>query len=663
MWSDNESAIDLLQYGYLARAVTRVVTDPSLSPTTVGIFGDWGGGKTTLLKMVERDLENTEAVLSLSFNGWLFEGYDDAKSALIGTILDAIEDLESSDRKLSDKARTLLQKLTARVNWFRVVATAGAYGLPLLLGQPDLAAPAALGAVAATSSPPNEKLKAPSVDDIEKLTKSAPGGEANVRRNIREFRRDFEKLLSEAGIKTLVVFIDDLDRCLPDTIIATLEAIKLFLFVPGTSFVIAADQRIVKYAVRLRFPELPGTETEVGRDYLEKLIQIPISIPPLSASEIESYMNLLFAQKELPGAPFKNVCEHVALFKASNVTDVAFNASVCREVLKGQSIPPMLDEDFNLVMQIAPVLTRGLSGSPRRTKRFLNTVLLRMQLADDRGLKLDRRVLAKLMLLEYLREPFFRQLGHLQASENGRPMELAVTEDKLRSATSAGPDEVSDVAATKDERSDEGKTRKRPVSAVAKTVAPAPTLQPTTEVVAQWSADPWMKDWLRSDPKLGGVDLRPYFYIAREKVGDLDVPLRLSSHAAEILNGLLDSGELTQHRALGEVASLSEVEASAIFQALSQRLRQSQVLDGNSIQPLFLKFVQRRAELLPQVVAIYGELPDSKLSIATTPALWKLVKGTSADQAGRALLARWSKSSRTDLAGAAKAVLASIAKG
>ena len=62
--------------------------------------------------------------------------------------------------------------------------------------------------------------------------------EDGVRRGIREFRKDFEDLLKESGITKLIVVIDDLDRCLPETILETLEAIKLFLFVPRTAFVL-----------------------------------------------------------------------------------------------------------------------------------------------------------------------------------------------------------------------------------------------------------------------------------------------------------------------------------------------------------------------------------------------------------------------------------------
>jgi hypothetical protein len=52
-----------------------------------------------------------------------------------------------------------------------------------------------------------------------------------------------------------------------------LEAIKLFLFVPRQFFILGADERLIEYAVRRRFPELPGSDAEVGRDYLEKLFK------------------------------------------------------------------------------------------------------------------------------------------------------------------------------------------------------------------------------------------------------------------------------------------------------------------------------------------------------------------------------------------------------
>ena len=80
MWSDNETPVDLLGFQHLVAAITKIVGNDDLLPATLGVFGDWGGGKSSLLQMAKAELEKHEGILVLSFNGWLFEGYEDAKS-------------------------------------------------------------------------------------------------------------------------------------------------------------------------------------------------------------------------------------------------------------------------------------------------------------------------------------------------------------------------------------------------------------------------------------------------------------------------------------------------------------------------------------------------------------------------------------------------------
>jgi predicted KAP-like P-loop ATPase len=121
------------------------------------------------------------------------------------------------------------------------------------------------------------------------------GDGENLPEAIHHFRQEFSKLLEEAKIKQLVVLIDDLDRCLPPTAIDTLEAIRLFLFVPKTAFVIGADEAMIEYAVRQHFPELPVASGPMpyARNYLEKLIQVPFRIPALGTPETRAYVMLL----------------------------------------------------------------------------------------------------------------------------------------------------------------------------------------------------------------------------------------------------------------------------------------------------------------------------------------------------------------------------------
>jgi predicted KAP-like P-loop ATPase len=110
------------------------------------------------------------------------------------------------------------------------------------------------------------------IDGVKSVIK--PGAEGkNIPEEIAEFRKAFDKLLKAAGIKQLIVLVDDLDRCLPDTAIETLEAIRLFVFTSGTAFVVAADEAMIEYAVRKHFADLPDTTGPRGhvRNYLEKL--------------------------------------------------------------------------------------------------------------------------------------------------------------------------------------------------------------------------------------------------------------------------------------------------------------------------------------------------------------------------------------------------------
>jgi len=667
MWSDNETDVDLLQFKYLSTSITRIINSQDLLPTTIGVFGDWGSGKSSLLKMVENNISKDEKILTINFNGWLFEGFEDAKTALMGTILDQIEERIKKDKSIFSKAGELLAKLAKRVNWFQLIGMTGRYALPALIGLPQISA-ANIGMDTVTTMV--EKAKGIDVDEAKKLLKEAPEGEENIRRNIREFRKDFEKLLEASEIKTLVVFVDDLDRCNADTVIETLEAIKLFLFVPRTVFILGADERLIEYAVRRRFPELPGSDAEVGRDYLEKLIQIPVRIPPLSGAENHSYINLLFAKKNLSVDDFEKVCQKISEFKPNEVSDISFDIEICRETVATENIPPELEQDLDLSVQLSPVLTSGLGGNPRRTKRFFNTLLLRMQMAEDRGLKLGRRILAKLMLLEYLRPQFFKQLAQLQANQEGNPIEIKIIEEALSAENREKENSIEDLEMkaitqgndTENEKMSakagrEAKTVKSPDIKKA-TVSLAPLLSETLSTELQsWLADPWMKKWLASEPVLSGVDLKSYFYIAHDAIGSLGTTqLRLSPIAKRILDKLLNTGVASQKIGLEMTRNISNADAASVFEDLAQRVRQSESLD-KSPQKILFSLMSERPELGPQLISLYSSLPETKITLGTIPMLYQAVKDTPGIDAAKSLLERWSNSSSTVFKNAAKAIL------
>ncbi|WP_284764347.1 P-loop NTPase fold protein [Arthrobacter sp. efr-133-R2A-63] len=118
-----------------------------------------------------------------------------------------------------------------------------------------------------------------------------PKAEYSPPKEIRALRDSFEDALKEIGV-TLVVLIDGLDRCMPGTTISTLEAIRLFLFLKNTAFVIAADDNMIKHAVKQHFQGLD--DDELVTNYFHKVVQIPIRVPALGTQEVRAYLMVLF---------------------------------------------------------------------------------------------------------------------------------------------------------------------------------------------------------------------------------------------------------------------------------------------------------------------------------------------------------------------------------
>lgn len=640
MWSDNESLLDFLGFHHLADGVQALIENDELLPLTIGVFGDWGSGKSTLLNMVRSKLEKDDATLVLPFNGWLFEGYEDAKTALMGSILDAV----TSNRTLSEKALGLAGRLLKRVNWMRVAGAGVKHALAFAVAGPvGVGLTAGADAVAMAKEAAEKLGKEYSPDEAAKFLKDDPG--QNAIRGVREFRDDFSKLLRETNIKRLVVMVDDLDRCNPATIIETLEAIKLFLFVPHTAFILGADERLVRYAVRKRFPELdqPGERIEVGIQYLEKLVQFPIRIPPLGHSEIETYINLLFTsvtQDLLPGH-FEQARLAAVNSSAGSLHGVSFNHGVA-ESLFG-SVPPGLAENLALAQRLAPVLTAGLSGNPRQCKRFLNTLLVRGKMAKSREVELAQTVLAKLMLAEYFKPEWFKRLAELQASQEGKPTELSMIEAKAREKQEANSPEAEVGDAKPDARGmlDGGKSQK----GVTPKAPPPPAREIPPEFLT-WLADPWMRDWLASDPPLAETDLRPYFFFSRDTLGPLGASVRrLSPAAQEALNHMLHESDAQRAVAVKNAQKLSPADAAAVFEALvAQMERQEDLGAEKSVLWKTFQWAEARTELRGQLVTALGRLPERAVPPAVPPRLKKLTQDTESDSHAKQLFGKWEKS-------------------
>src|SRR5712691_9092936 len=348
MWHDNETAVDLLGFDYLSRTLVDVLSESRLLPVTVGVFGDWGSGKSSLMRIARDELAANDRIATIEFSAWRFEGYEDVKAALMQVIVQRLR----AEEGLTEKAQSLRTKLVKRVDWFYAIGLAASR--------------------IATLTPPT-------LDELRRAVKPEDSDEDETQA-IQEFRSDFAALLGELDkLDALVVFIDDLDRCLPTSIIETFEAIRLFLAVPKTAFVIAADERIIRYAIGSRYPADAAGRVDLGRDYLEKIVQVPIRIPPLTGSEVETYLNLLFAELDLDPEAYVALCAKAAEARASDALAVACNYGIASGAI--EFVPQTLQQNFELVARIAPILAAGLNGNPRQLKRFMNALVLRQKAA------------------------------------------------------------------------------------------------------------------------------------------------------------------------------------------------------------------------------------------------------------------------------------------
>lgn len=642
MWSDNEAELDLLGFQHLTGAVCSIIRDDNLLPATIGVFGDWGSGKSSLLQLVRTELASDEDTLVLSFNGWLFEGYEDAKSALMGTIIDEIVAQRSMLATVTDKARGIAVKLLKKIQVFRLLTVgakaAGAFsigGWPAAAASVTADGTALLAEVKGKFEELSQEADDMTAEQVGEFLKSDRA--QSIRRTIREFRTDFADLLKETKIRRLVVLIDDLDRCMPDTIIETLEAIKLFLFVPHTAFVLGADERLVRYAVRRRFPELPGEKVEVGRDYLEKLVQFPIRVPPLGRAEMETYINLLFAKKALTDPKeFEAARQCVVNCPPTSVLEVRYNHGIAEKSLN-RSLPAELSENLALAQRIAPILATGLLGNPRQCKRFLNTLVMRLQMAKSRSIDLKQRALAKLMLLEYFKPESFKALAEAQANQNGKARELSAAE------------QPAEIAAAGSE-----------VETKPKLKGQAKKSEPINVELPAWLLDAWVKEWIALDPPLGQEDLRPYFFFSRDTLGPMSGAIqRMSPHAQEILAELSHESDAVRLNAIRKAAALGQGDAAAIFEALAEKARQEEDSDDerSSLGKLCL-WTTERPELCAEAITFLSTFPEDRLPI------WAATKVKSFRVADKThiklLLQRWSTSSNVPLKGAATAQLKSL---
>lgn len=302
---DEPSTIDQLGRDQYAAAFAQLAVNCE-TPMVIGLYGGWGLGKTTLMRLIQSRLSQSKC-RTVWFDSWLHQ-YDDTP------------------------ALALLQAMVQQLGL-------GEEGKKILL----TVATAFSGAIM-------KKISGVTVKDVREFLhqfEEEHFESRETRTRLRQYFRDIVLGATESGRKRLVIFIDDLDRCSAETTLNMLEALKLYLNLPDCVYFIGVDRTALERSIAHRYGE--GAISEIH--YLDKIVQLPFSIPPIPPESMDGFVSALLSE------PLRE----------------------CKEIL-----------------------ILGLGDNPRRVKRFINTLALNHELALASEIAgYSPLVLSAILLIQY----------------------------------------------------------------------------------------------------------------------------------------------------------------------------------------------------------------------------------------------------------------------
>ncbi|MFJ8458168.1 P-loop NTPase fold protein [Lysinibacillus xylanilyticus] len=572
MWADDASKIDMLAYQPYADLITEIAVSERMNPLTIGLFGNWGSGKSTLLNLIEEQTSSNsnKKIAVVKINAWMFEGYEDAKTALMEAILQSMEENQTFFSNSKEKIKGLMN----RVNWMGLGknvlkqsipwAISGMTGMPPFIMIPN-----------SSDFESPEKVQE-QIEKTQNWTKEyiKENPQENTVENIRKFREEFTLLIRESKVDNLLILIDDLDRCNPDRIVETLEAIKLFLSVEKTTFIIAMDENIISYSIKRKYPQLNDEGINVSTDYIEKIVQLPIKIAELAESDVKNYMLLLIAEMFLEERALNQLLEKLKekgifikgeIISGTEILDIVQNEiEVNGSKYKSGITETNFEQQIQIFNSIGSIVASSLKGNPRQTKRFLNTFYIRKRLAEIQRIEFNLAILAKLMVLEYVDSDLFKELFQWQFEHSGTPLQLKILEVGILG-----------------EQKEEEQLK---IEEVTKNTA--------------WLSDK-MRRWFGTEPKLSDIDLSPYFYLAKDSISDRRLfSINLNQEQRKYINQICN---LDTHIALRR-------------KKIEQMLEMDEVTRNEILKGVLEKYHQDKAQL-ETLIVFYNSLPQYKSKI------------------------------------------------
>lgn len=241
--SDLPTSKDLLGIEQYTEGLKSFIETCS-TPLSISIQGDWGIGKTSMMRQVQEKLNKN--CKTIWFNTWQFSQFNLTPYLSVQFLFALIKEIESKGESKElynyvNKARKTISSV------IKIIELNGPFGK-----------------VGINSNALSDWIN--------------PDTTVNEDLFLQELKNNFEKLISSfcKNGERLVIFIDDLDRISPKYAVELLEIMKLFLDSEKCVFVIAIDESIVKQGLREKYPEISNVKQE---SFFEKIIQVPFNVP------------------------------------------------------------------------------------------------------------------------------------------------------------------------------------------------------------------------------------------------------------------------------------------------------------------------------------------------------------------------------------------------
>ena len=315
--NDEPINIDSLHRDRFARALAKIATSCA-TPMVIGLYGTWGMGKTSLMKLIEEELKEKK-IPTVWFDAWRHQLDENPSLAYLHTIVDSLD--LGKDQEIK---KTLM-------------VIAGAFGSMLLKATTSL-----------------------NIKDLQEIGEKFEEERFLVCEKRVQLQKNIAKMVTRAQElrkERIVFFIDDLDRCMPSKLLNLLETLKLNMNLPNCVYFIGADRSALENSIKFHYEKLELS----GADYLEKMVQLPFTIPPIEPGAMKSF------------------------------------------------IDDLLTIDLK---ECSDLLVKGLGDNPRQIKRFINMLNLNHQLASEISIpEYNPNVLAFLLLLQLRKSVFFRMVA------------------------------------------------------------------------------------------------------------------------------------------------------------------------------------------------------------------------------------------------------------